>query len=160
MTADPHERARVLIALSGPEEIPHAERSWLTEHLESCAPCREFAENSAAAIRLLRVTPVTAGVSLVATTQMRVRERARELQRRQERLWMIWACSAAVTLCTACTTVVTWQGFAWIGQQARLSAPVWEIGFVVFCLMPAIVAGILLLAQGTHLADHNGSYQG
>jgi len=26
-------------------------------------------------------------------------------------------------------------------------------------LMPAIVAGILLLARGTYLADHNGSFQ-
>ena len=47
----------------------------------------------------------------------------------------------------------------WIGQQARLSAPVWEGGFVVFYLMPAVLAGVLLLAQGTFLADHNRSYQ-
>jgi len=159
MTADLHERARVLIALSGPEGVSHAERSWLTEHLESCASCREYAENSAAAIRLLRVNAVTAGVSLVATTQIRVRERARELQRRRERLWMIWACTAAVTLCAGFTTAVMWRAVAWIGQQAQLSTPVWELAFVVLSLMPTILAGILLLARGTHLADHNGSYQ-
>jgi hypothetical protein len=90
---------------------------------------------------------------------MRVRQRAYELQRQQERLWVIVVCCAAVTLCTAFTTAVLWYGFAWIGQQARLSAPVSEACFVIFCLMPAILAGILLLARGTYLVDHNSSYQ-
>jgi hypothetical protein len=121
--------------------------------------CRQFAEDSAKTIRSLRAIPVAAGASLVFTTQIRVRQRAQELQRQQERLWMIWVCCAAVTLCTALTTAVLWRGFAWIGQQARLSAPVWEVGFGVFCLTPAILAGILLLARGTYLADHNSSYR-
>jgi len=30
---------------------------------------------------------------------------------------------------------------------------------VALGLMPAIVAGILLLARGTYLADHNGPFQ-
>ena len=51
MNSDPHERARLMIALfgeerPGPEELSNAERSWLAAHLESCASCREFAENS------------------------------------------------------------------------------------------------------------------
>jgi hypothetical protein len=156
---DPHERARLRIALSGPEGFSNAEQSWLAVHLESCPPCREFAENSRETIRSLRAIPITAGGSLVSTTQMRVRQRAEELQRQQERLWVVCACCAAVTLCTGVTTAVLWRGFAWMGQQARFSAPVWEGGFVVFCLMPAVLAGILLLARGTFLADHNGSYQ-
>ena len=158
MNTDLHERARLLIALSCPEGASNAEQSWLAGHLESCAPCREFAENSRETIRSLRATPITAGSSLVSATQMRVRERAQELRRRQERLWVIWVCCAAVTLSAAFTTAVLWFGFAWLGEQARLSAPVWEIGFLVFCLMPAILAGILLLAKGTYLADHDGAY--
>jgi len=158
VNADLHERARLLIALSGPGEVSNAEQSWLNAHLDSCAPCREFAENSRETIRSLRAMPITAGANLVSTTQMRVRQRAQELQRREERLWVISACCAAVTLCTAFTTAALWRGFAWMGEQARLSAPVWEIGFLVFCLMPGIMAGILLLARGTHLADHSRSY--
>jgi hypothetical protein len=88
---------------------------------------------------------------------MRVRSRALELQRRQERLWVICVCCVAVTLVTAFTTAVLWRGFAWMGQQARLPSPVWQIGLMALDLMPAIVAGILLLARGTYLADHNGS---
>jgi hypothetical protein len=90
---------------------------------------------------------------------MRVRQRALELQRQQERFWVICACCAAVTLCSAVTTAVLWRGFAWIGQQARFPAPVWEGSFVVIYLAPAVLVGILLLARGTFLADHNGSYQ-
>jgi hypothetical protein len=160
MNADLHERARLLIALAGSEEVRTTEQTWLAAHLESCVTCCEFAENSRKTVRALRAAPITAGASLVSTTQLRVRQRAHELQRQQERLWVIWVCCGAVTLCTAFTTAVLWCGFAWIGQQARLSAPVLEACFVSFCLMPAILAGILLLARGTYLVDHNSSYQG
>jgi predicted anti-sigma-YlaC factor YlaD len=173
MSSDPHERARLLIALSGPEKVSNPERSWLAPHLESCASCREFAESTGETIRSLRAIPIMAGASLVSTTRTRVRQRAQELQRRQERLRVIWVCSAAVTLCTAFNTALLWRGFAWlsqwlsqqwgqqwIDQQSRLSAPLFELGFVALCLMPAIVAGIILLARGTYMADHNGSFHG
>ena len=64
-----------------------------------------------------------------------------------------------MTLSTAVSTALLWRGFAWLGHQARLSTPVWESGFVVFYLTPAVLVGILLLARGTFLADHNGSFQ-
>ncbi len=159
MNPDAHERARLMIALSGPEGLPNAEQSWLVAHLESCPPCREFAENAREAIRSLRGIPITASGPLVSRTQMRVRQRAAEFHRRQERLWVVCACCAAVTLSTMVTSTVLWCGFAWTGQHARLSAEVWEGGFVVFCLMPAILVGILLLARGTFLADQQSSYQ-
>jgi len=164
MTLDPHEHARLLIALSGPEEVSNAEQSWLALHLESCAACREFAESARRAIGSLRAIPIVASASLVSSTQARVRQRARELARRQERLRVIWVCCAAVTLCAATYTMVLWQGFAWLSQQwgqpGLLSKPAWEIGFVALGLMPAVVVGILLLAQGTYLAEHNGSWRG
>src|SRR2546427_7111255 len=72
---------------------------------------------------------------------MRVRLRALELQRQQERLWVICVCCVAVTLGTAFTTAVLWRGLAWMGQQAQLPGPVWQIGLVALGLMPAIVAG-------------------
>jgi anti-sigma factor RsiW len=145
--------------LSGPEEVSNEEQSWLAAHLESCAACREFAENSRETIRALRAILVTAGASLVSTTQMRVRQRALELQRRQERVWVVSICCTAVTLCTALTTAVIWSGLAWVGQRVRLSPPQWEIPFAVLCIMPGLVVGIFLLARGTHLADRNGPYQ-
>ena len=160
MKSDAHERARMMIALSGPEVSSNAgpsrnEQSWLAEHLESCASCREFAEKSRAALTSLRGIPITAGTRLVSSTQMRVRQRARELQRQEERFWVVFICCAAVTLSAALTTVALWRGFAWMGEQTRLSAPEWQGAFVVFNLMPAVLAGILLLARGTFLVDHS-----
>lgn len=158
MNTDLHERARMLIALSGREGIAREEQGWLAAHLDSCAACREFAENSREAVRALRAIAFPADEMLVSTTKRRVRQRAQELQRREERLRLVWVCCAAVTLATGFTTAVLWRGFAWMGQQAGLSAPVWEAAFAVLGCMPGIVAGILLLARGTHLVDRNGSY--
>jgi ABC-type amino acid transport system permease subunit len=90
---------------------------------------------------------------------MRVRQRALELQRQQERFWVICVCCAAVTLCSAVTTILLWRGFAWMGEQARLPTPIWEEGFIAVYLTPAVLVGILLLARGTFLANHNRSYQ-
>lgn len=159
MNSDPHERARLMIALSGPEDVSNREQSWLAAHLESCPSCREFAESTGQSIRWLRGIPITASAGLVSTTQMRVRQRALELQRQQERFWVICVCCAAVTLCSAVTTILLWRGFAWMGEQARLPAPIWEEGFIAVYLTPAVLVGILLLARGTFLADHNRSYQ-
>jgi len=159
MNSDPHERARVMIALSGREDVSNRERSWLAAHLESCPSCREFAESTRESIRSLRRIPITASARLISTTQMRVRQRALELQRQTERFWVICACCAAVTVCSGVTAALLWRGFAWIGQQASFPMPVWEGGFVVIYLMPAVLVGILLLSRGTFLADHDRSYQ-
>ena len=162
MSSGLHERARQMIALSGSEsastpELAHDDRVWLRSHLESCPPCREFAESAGRTIQALRNIPLTVSGGLVSTTQMRVHQRAQEMRRQRERLWMVCVCCAAVTTSTAVTTAMLWHGFEWIGRQTQLSAPVWEGSFVVFYLMPAVLVGILLLAQGTYLADHNGS---
>lgn len=157
MTRNAHDEARELIALG--EGLADAQQAWLRAHLDECEACRHYAEAANGVVRTLRSLPLAADFALVRATQMRVRQRALELQRQQERLWVICVCGVAVTLGTALTTAVLWRGFAWMGQQARLPDPVWQIGLVALGLMPAIVAGILLLARGTYLADHNGSVQ-
>jgi predicted anti-sigma-YlaC factor YlaD len=166
---DAHERARQLIALAGTEELTGADNSsfdakssnaWLAEHLRTCASCRGFAENAGETIRGLRAIPIAAGRSLVSATQASVRRRALELQRQRERLWLVSVSCTAVTVCALLSTVALWRGFEWLGAQAGLAPMIWQIGFVVFCVTPALVAGVLLLLRGTHLADHSGSYQG
>ncbi len=160
MRTDAHERARKSIALAGAEALSGGDQNWLATHLETCASCRAFAVNTADVIHGLRGIPIAAERSLVSTTQMRVRRRALELQRQRERLWLVTASCTAVTLFALLSAVALWRGFEWLGRQAQVASSVWQVGFLVFCVMPALVAGILLLARDTHLADHTGSYQG
>ena len=157
---DAHERARNLIALAGPEAPSGSDQTWLAAHLETCASCRAFAENVRETVHGLRAIPIAAERSLVSTTQTRVRRRALELQRHRERLWLVSVSCIAVTLSALLSAVALWRGFEWLGGQARLASSVWQVGFLVFCVMPALLAGILLLARDTHLADHTGSYEG
>ena len=158
MTRSVHERARELMALAGAndKDLSDGQQAWLRAHLQECLACRDYGEATGRVVRALRSQPLAADPALVRATQMRVRSRALELQRQQERLWVICVCCGAVTLGTAVTTAVLWRGLAWIGQQVSVSDPVWQIGLMALGLMPAIVAGILLLARGTYLADHNG----
>jgi predicted anti-sigma-YlaC factor YlaD len=158
---DAHERARRLIAEAGPETLSAAEPSnaWLAAHLETCASCRTFAERAAEAIRGLRSIPIAAGRGLVSMTQMRVRGRALELQRHRERLWMVSVSCTAVTVFALLSTFALWRGFEWLGARAQLPASVWQVAFLVFCVMPALVAAVLLLAKDKHLADRTGSYR-
>ncbi|MGB7601351.1 MAG: hypothetical protein WBM24_13655 [Candidatus Sulfotelmatobacter sp.] len=173
---DAHERARKLIALAGPDALSApgwlsaelssqlsdqpSSNAWLAAHLETCSSCRAFAENAAEMVQGLRAIPIAAERSLVSTTQLNVRRRALELQHHRERLWVVSVSCAAVTLCALLSAVILWRGFAWLGARAHLASSVWQVAFLVFCMMPALVAAILLLAKDRHLADHSGSYQG
>jgi predicted anti-sigma-YlaC factor YlaD len=155
-----HARARSLIALAGPEALSLPDQTWLSAHMESCGSCRAFADHARAAVYAMRAIPIAAERGLVSTTQMMVRQRALELQRQRERLWMVSISCIAVTIFALVSAFVLWRGFEWLGERANLVPAVWQVGFVVFCLMPALIVGILLLARDVHLAAHTGSYQG
>ncbi len=160
MNNDAHGRARNLIALAGPEALSDADRAWLAAHAETCASCRAFAENARETIHGLRAIPIAAERSLVATTQMKVRRRALELQRHRERLWLVSVSCTAVTVCALLSAAALWRGFEWLGARAQFASSIWQVGFLVFCVTPALVAGVLLLARDTHWPGHTGSYEG
>ena len=149
-----HERARMLLALG--ETDGAGESAWLTGHLEQCEACRVFSQESTEVIGALRSIPVAASRSLVTTTQARVRQRARELQRRRERLWLVAVSCTLVTLTAILTNVVCWRGFEWLVEHSQVSAALWPLAFVGLWIVPALGASVLLLAHGTHLADHEG----
>jgi len=158
MTRNEHERAQELIALAGAES-PSDQQTWLRSHLQECSTCREYQEAATQVVSALRSQPLAADSALVRATQSRVRSRALELQRQQERFWVICVCCFAVTLSTALTSVVLWGGLTWMGQQTRLSFLAWPIGMAALGWLPALVTGILLLARGTYLADHERYFQ-
>lgn len=158
MTRDIHERVREWIAAGG--QVGDSQEAALQAHLRDCEACRSFADASNQVIRSLRSIPIAARPSLVQSTQTRVRLRAQELRQRQERLWLVSMSCVFVGLWGLVTTPLLWRGFAWLGEWAKVSAPVWQTSFAVFWVAPALVAGVLLIARGTHLTDRSYRWHG
>ncbi len=152
MTRDIHEQARELMVLG--EGIPDAEQMWLRGHLRECAGCRDYAEATRQIVSALRSVPVAADARLVRATQMRVRFHAARLRETRERMWLVGMACLSVGLTTTLTLPLLWRLFAWIGEQAGVSALAWQAGFLVFFMAPALVVSVLLLARGTHVKSH------
>jgi hypothetical protein len=72
----------------------------------------------------------------------------------------VWMSCILVGLSAAITTPLLWRGFQWLGEWARVSSPVWQVGFMVFWISPALAASLIFLARGIHLTDTNGTSQG
>lgn len=155
MTNNDHVRARRMLALADAGQLPTADRAWLESHLEACDSCRAFAQDTGDVVRALRSIPVAADRTLVAATQMRVRLRARELRQRDERLWLVGVSCVAVTLAAAFTNLACWRGLTWLVERTHISAATWPVAFAALWIVPALAISVLLLAKGTHLADHN-----
>jgi len=160
MTDNVHERAQALVALADAQKVSSPDRTWLDHHLEECSACRAYASDTSDVIHALRSWPVAASSSLVAATQLRVRLRAQELQRRQERLWLVSISCVLVTLSAGFTTLLAWRSWEWFGQQLQISSLTWQVFFVLFGIAPELLASVMLLAKGTHLGEHTGAWQG
>jgi predicted anti-sigma-YlaC factor YlaD len=160
MNLDAHEQARQLIACAGAEDLAEPQQAWLKKHLGGCPSCREYAEAAEQLVRFMRAIPIAADRSLVRTTQMRVRARARELRQRRERLVLVALSCALVAISSALTTPLIWWGFERLGRWNQMPNPVWQVGFVMFWVAPTVAAGVLFLAHGTYLSDSNGASQG
>jgi predicted anti-sigma-YlaC factor YlaD len=151
MTRDTHDEARELIALG--EGLSDAQQAWLRAHLEACAPCRDYAEAADRLVRTLRSLPLAADSRLVRATQMRVRFHASRLRETRERMWLVGMACLGVGLSATLTVPLLWRLFAWMGEWAGVSTPVWQAGFMFFFIAPALVVSVLLLARGTHLTN-------
>lgn len=160
MTGNVHERAQALIALADARKVSAPDRTWLDRHLGECSACRAYASDTRDVIHALRSWPVAASSSLVEATQLRVRLRALELQRRQERLWLVSISCVLVTFSAGFTTLLAWRSWEWLGQQLQISSLTWQVFFVLVWIAPVLIASLLLLARGIHLAEHTGTWEG
>ena len=151
MTRNPHDEARELIALG--EGLSDAQQAWLRAHLEECAACRDYAEAATGVVRSLRSLPLAADARLVRATQMRVRFHASRLRETRERMWLVGLACVGVGLSATLTVPLLWRLFAWMGEAAGVSTVVWQTGFIIFFIAPALFVSALLLARGTHLSD-------
>jgi predicted anti-sigma-YlaC factor YlaD len=153
---DTHQQAQELIAC-GEHDLSPSQQAWLRTHLDGCASCRDYGQAAQQFVRSLRSVPVVADLTLVRTTQMRVRLHSRQLLQKRERMWLVWMSCVLVGLSAVITTPILWQGFQWLGEWARVSSPVWQVGFMVFWISPALAASLIFLARGVYLSDTNGT---
>ena len=161
MTRDLHQQAHEWIALTGVDGLglDDAQHSQLQTHLRECDSCREYADATSQVVRSLRSVPMAATPVLVRRTQARVRQHAQLLRQQRERLWMVGVACAGIGFSAAVTLPLMWRVFSWLGAWAGVSNPVWETGFTVFVIAPALLVSVLLLVRGTHVTDASGRWQ-
>jgi hypothetical protein len=156
MKRDIHEQARELIACSGTGNDKTT--SWLRQHLLDCAECREYAESAAHLGNALHSIVFAAGTDLVRATQIRVRSRAEQLRLQKERMHLVWLSCSLLVLSGAATTPLVWQVFHWVGEAAHVPGLVWQVGFAVFSIAPALVVSTVLIARGIHSRAMFGNF--
>lgn len=152
MTRNVHDEARELMAVGN--GLPDSQQVWLRAHLDECEPCRDYFEAANGVVRTLRSLSLAADARLVRATQMRVRFHASRLRETRERMWLVGMACLGVGLSATLTIPLLWRLFGWMGEQAGVSALVWQTSFMFFFIAPALVVSVLLLARGTHLTDN------
>jgi predicted anti-sigma-YlaC factor YlaD len=150
MKRDIHEQARELIACSGTDGLNDESTSWLRQHLQECDSCRDYAEAVSQLSSALHSITFAADAHLVRSTQLKVRVRAEQLHQQRERMRLVWLSCFILALSGAATTPLLWSGFRWIGQVAQAPRPVWQLGFAMFWIAPALVISVVLIARGIH----------
>jgi len=143
-----HERAERLIAQERVEGLNSSEREWLAAHLRECTACADAAENLSRALASLRANGIELPRGLASRTQLRVHLRAAELRERAPSRTLLWAITAASWGLGVATAPWVWRGFAWFGSHTGLPKPLWEMGFVLWWAVPAILAaGAVILER-------------
>ena len=144
MRDDIHERATQLIDKRQVEGLTAEERNWLEAHLESCVQCQKQALETEGALRALRSAVPRFDVTLVLTTQMRARMRARELIENAAGMRALWISCALSWVLGVVSAPLLWRGFEWLGHSLAISRAVWMTGFALSWVAPAAVVGAVI----------------
>jgi hypothetical protein len=145
-----HDHALHLIAQARVEGIAEADSTWLRAHLGECEFCAKHASQTDHALRVFRTVAISLPEGLASRTQFRVRLRADELREHglgRKLLWTIAGVSWALGIASA---PWVWRAFEWVGHRTGAPKLIWEVGFVMWWAVPA------LLATGVVLAIWNG----
>jgi hypothetical protein len=144
---DVHARAKQLIDQHHVEGLSEPEREWLDAHLQECGECTDVAGSTGNALRALRSNAIPFPAGLASRTQFRVRLRAQQLEERAPRRLAIWAVAGVSWALGIATAPYVWQLFAWAGDRLHVPKLAWELGFGLWWLIPALIAGTILLAE-------------
>jgi hypothetical protein len=125
------------------------QEALLESHLAECVDCAHQME--AIQVSVSEVQAVSASIAasstLVRSTQLRVRARARELKKQEELMQPLWLAAVLAFLWAGGSMPFLWEGFAWLGRNHNLPDMLWVTGFVIMCLMPAAAVGTIALAR-------------
>jgi hypothetical protein len=144
MNQDLHQRAERLILQSRVAAISEVDAGWLASHLESCPSCAGLADATDVAIRSLRSAPVEIDPTLIAATRFRVHQRARELRTRQSPSVLLWLACILSCAWTVVTTPYVWRSLEWISGHLGVPRLVWQMGFGLWWLLPALALAAML----------------
>jgi hypothetical protein len=142
-----HIRALELMALpkSARRGVPQEQSAWLEQHLLDCPPCTEQSQQIDQSLNDMRQvsTSISATSALVRHTQLRVRQRAYELNQQDELMQPLWiACMLALGW-VAFSVPFLWEGMKWLGSSFGMPELIWQSIFVITWLMPpSIGAGV------------------
>ncbi|MGA2810574.1 MAG: hypothetical protein ABSG16_04190 [Candidatus Acidiferrum sp.] len=146
-SADLHVRAKQLIDQHHVEGLAAPEREWLDAHLQNCAECCALAESTESALRALRTVSIPFPSGLASRAQFRVRLRAQQLLEREPRSFAVWAIAGISWALGIATAPYIWQLFVWAGERLHVPKLALQLGFGLWWLIPALIAGGILLAE-------------
>ena len=156
MIEDVHHKAKRLILESRIKDLSRSDQILLEEHLKICPLCGKYRDGTDAAIVSLRNTSVGVDPELVRSTQQLVRARARELNSRTALNPVAAGIAAIITLMwVAATMPYLWRGFEWIAKRMGIPDLIWQMGFGLWWLLPALVLAAVLASR----PSPNGAYR-
>jgi hypothetical protein len=154
MSENLHQRAERLIAAQRVEGISTDDLKWLHQHVESCPGCAQYAESIENTLRSLRSVSVRVDPALIKATRMAVQLRAHELQEHPSRMLSLWVFSALSWILGIVTAPPLWRVFEWIGRRTGVPDVIWQMGFVLWFVLPALIVVAVLTTQKRHAADY------
>jgi len=156
MIEDVHHKVRRLILESRIMGLSRSDQVLLEEHLNICSVCRKYQDEADAVIGSLRNTSVGVDPELVRSTQRLVRARARELNSRADlNPVAAWIAAIITLMWIAATVPYLWRGFEWIAKRMGIPDLIWQMGFGLWWLLPALALAVVLAAQ----SSPNGAYR-
>jgi hypothetical protein len=146
MNQEMHTRAEHLIAQERVEGISQDEREWLSTHVQDCARCAGLARQTDQALRGFRTAAIPLPSGLASRTQFRVRLRAEELREHGLRRKLVWVIAGVSWALGIASAPWVWHAFEWVGHRTGAPKLIWEVGFVMWWAVPALLATGVVLA--------------
>jgi hypothetical protein len=144
-----HDHAKTLLMQQRVEGLSHEDGLWLESHIAGCDDCAAAAFDLSETLQQARseALSITASAALVRSTQLKVRARARELNRQRERMMPVWMFAAMALGWTVVSTPLLWEGFSWLGAKFHAPTMVWQTGLLFSWLTPTALIGAAALTR-------------